>query len=415
MTVTQPPAVAPIPAHVPPELVYKFDQLYTQSFDSDPFGVYEKVRAEAPPIFFSPMTSHRFPTGVWYATKPDHIRRALQDSEYFTTTMSYGGVARVMPRRMIPLQLDPPDSRKYRLLLTPLFSPNSLRRLESGIRETANELIDGFNARGGHCDFARDFAAILPATVFTTLMGYPGSRKAEFLGWVDTFFRSPDLEARVAAGKRIEAINFDMIAEKRAHPDEGLISRFASLSFDDGTPVPDDDIQDMAWLLFIAGLDTVSSGLSHFFRYLAEHPDKKQELIEDRDLIPQAVEELLRVHAWVNPPRTVRKDTELGGVQLKRGDEILLLHTLANRDEQRFPHPLEVDFHRDPNPHTAFGGGLHRCIGSHLARQELRMAINIWLDRAPDFTLPAPERDGLRYNRTSMFSLHHLPLQWTPR
>jgi cytochrome P450 len=412
MSLMPPPTVAPIPAHVPPELVYHFDQVYADNFDADPFGTYEKVRAEAPPIFFSPM-SFNSPTGVWYVTKPDDIRRTLQDSEYFTTTMGYGGAASAMPRRMIPLELDPPDNRKYRVLLTPLFSPTSMRRLENGIRETANELIDGFIANG-QCDFARDFAAILPATVFMALMGYPMSRKAEFLDWEDTFFHNMDFEARVAAGKRIEAMNLEMIAVKRANPDEGLISRLASLSFDDGTAVPDDDIQDMAWLLFIAGLDTVSSGLSHSFRYLAEHPDKKQELIDDRSLIPQAVEELLRINAWVNPPRTVRADTVLGGVQLKRGDEIMQLHTLANRDEELFPHPLEVDFHRETNPHTAFGGGLHRCVGSHLARQELQIAINVWLDRAPDFTLPAPERDGLRYNTMGMFSLHHLPLQWAP-
>jgi cytochrome P450 len=335
----------------------------------------------------------------------------LQDGDYFTTTMGYGGAASAMPRRMIPLELDPPDNRKYRLLLTPLFSPPAMRRLESGIRETANELIDGF-IEAGRCDFSRDFAAILPATVFMALMGYPAERKAQFLEWEDTFFHVLDFDTRAGAGKKIEAMNLEMIAEKRRHPDDGLISRLAAVTFDDGTPVPDDDIQDMAWLLFIAGLDTVSSGLSHSFRYLAEHPDKKQELIEDPSLIPAAVEELLRWHAWVNPPRTVRQDTELSGVKLKRGDEIMQLHTLANRDDELFDHAMEVDFHREQNPHTAFGGGLHRCVGSHLARQELSIAIDVWLKRAPNFRLPDPDREALRYNTMGMFALQHLPLEF---
>ncbi|MGX7678815.1 cytochrome P450 [Jatrophihabitans sp. DSM 45814] len=407
------PEIAPIPDHVPPELVYTFDQVYADGFDSDPFGTYEKVRAEAPPIFFSPVSFNGPGKGVWYVTRPDDIRRTLQDGDFFTTTMGYGGAAKAMPRRMIPLELDPPDNRKYRLLLTPLFSPSQMRRLESGIRETANELLDKVIANG-RCDFAHDFAAVLPATVFMALMGYPMERKAQFLEWEDTFFHNLDFEARAAAGKKIEAMNLEMIGEKRRNPDEGLISKLAAISFDDGTPVPDDDIQDMAWLLFIAGLDTVSSGLSHSFRYLAEHPDKKQELIDDPALIPQAVEELLRWHAWVNPPRTVREDTVLGGVQMKRGDEIMQLHTLANRDSELFEHSMEVDFHREQNPHTAFGGGLHRCVGSHLARQELAIAIKVWLDRVPDYSLPPADRDGLRYNTMGMFALKSLPLEWTP-
>lgn len=413
MTVMPPPVAAPIPEHVPPELVYYFDQVYTENFVADPFGAYEKVRAEAPPIFFSPLAFNS-PHGIWYVTRADDIRRTLQDSDYFTTAMGYGGAGAAMPRRMVPLELDPPDNRKYRVLLTPLFSPTAMRRLENGIRQTANELIDGFIAEG-RCDFAREFAAILPATVFMDLMGYPMERKAEFLSWEDTFFHNMDFEARVEAGKQIEAMNFEMISERRRNPNDGLISLLASLTFDDGSPVPDDDIQDMAWLLFIAGLDTVSSGLSHCFRYLAEHPKKKQELLDDRELVPQAVEELLRINAWVNPPRTVRQDTVLSGVQLKRGDEIMQLHTLSNRDEALFPNPLEVDFHRKANPHTTFGGGTHRCVGAHLARQELNIAVNIWLDRVPDFTLPESERDGLRYNPMGMFSLHTLPLEWSPK
>jgi cytochrome P450 len=125
------------------------------------------------------------------------------------------------------------------------------------------------------------------------------------------------------------------------------------------------------------------------------------------------VEELLRWHAWVNSPRTVRQDTTLGGVEMKRGDEILQLYILANRDEEVYDRPMEVDFHREQNPHFAFGGGLHRCVGSHLARRELAIAIKTWLDRAPDFALPR-QHDPLEYNPMGMFALKHLPLTWTP-
>ncbi|MGX7681186.1 cytochrome P450 [Jatrophihabitans sp. DSM 45814] len=409
MTAMPEPQLWPVPDHVPPELVYPFEQVYAEGFETDPYAAYEKVRTEAPPIFYSPLSV--FGRGTWYVSRAEDIRRTLSDSDYFTTTMGYGQGNMAMPRRMVPLELDPPDNRKYRLLLTPLFSPGSIRRLEHGIEETANRLLDSVIDRG-ECDFARDFAAILPGTVFMSLMGYPLDRAEQFLTWEDTFFHSVDLQDRVDAGKRIEAMNSEMIAEKRRNPDEGLISKLATLTFDDGSPVPDEDIQDMAWLLFIAGLDTVSSGLSHSFRYLAEHPDKKQELIDDPELIPSAVEELLRWHAWVNSPRTVRQDTTLGGVEMKRGDEILQLYILANRDSEVYDRPMEVDFRRAQNPHFAFGGGLHRCVGSHLARRELAIAIKTWLDRVPDFAVPPLDRP-LDYNPMGMFALKHLPLTWS--
>jgi cytochrome P450 len=170
---------------------------------------------------------------------------------------------------------------------------------------------------------------------------------------------------------------------------------------------------DMCWLLFLAGLDTVHAGLGHAFRYLAEHPEKRRELVADPSLVPAAVEELLRWHSWVNPARTVRVDCELNGVVMKRGEKIGTLAVLADRDPAAYENPEEVDLHRNKVPHWAFGGGPHRCVGSHLARRELGIAISAWIARIPDFEI-APDQVGtLRYATAGMFSLPRLPLNWS--
>ncbi len=150
----------------------------------------------------------------------------------------------------------------------------------------------------------------------------------------------------------------------------------------------------------------------HSFRYLGEHPDRRDELVADPSLIPAAVEELLRWHSWVNPARTVRVDCELHGIQLKQGEKIGALAAIADRDPAEYDSPDDVNFHRERDIHWAFGGGPHRCVGSHLARRELGIAIEAWVTRIPDFHV-APEDSGqLRYATLGMFSLPHLPLKW---
>jgi cytochrome P450 len=398
-----------VPDHVPAELVYPFEQVFAKGFDVNPWEVFQQVKAEAPPVFYSPL-SYTLDRGMWYVTTSEDVRTVFQDYRRFTTSFDYSAGGD-MARRMLPLELDPPDHNKYRSLLTPLFSPKAIDRLESSIRQTCDRILDGIVDRG-ECDFPRDFARTLPGTVFMQLMGLPMERREEFFEWEETFFHGGTAEDRRASGKAIEAVLADLVEARRADPKDDLMSMLVHATFDDGTPVPYDDVMDMCWLLYIAGLDTVHAGLGHSFRYLGEHPDRRDELVADPSLIPAAVEELLRWHSWVNPARTVRVDCELHGIQLKQGEKIGALAAIADRDPAEYDSPDDVNFHRERNIHWAFGGGPHRCVGSHLARRELGIAIEAWVTRIPDFHV-APEDSGqLRYATLGMFSLTHLPLKW---
>ena len=246
------------------------------------------------------------------------------------------------------------------------------------------------------------------------LMGLPMDRREEFFEWEETFFHGATAEERRAAGKAIEAALADLVEHAPAHPEDDLMSMLVHGKFADGSPIPYDDVMDMCWLLYLAGLDTVHAGLGHSFRYLGEHTDRRDELVADPTLIPAAVEELLRWHSWVNPARTVRVDCELNGIEMRKGEKIGALAVIADRDPDEYGHPDDLDFHRDRNIHWAFGGGPHRCVGSHLARRELGIAIEAWLDRIPDFHVPPQSRGELRYATLGMFSLPHLPLEWRP-
>ena len=409
MTTVEEATGGPVPAHVPDALVHEWLQETNPEFPTDPYGSYKKLQDVTPDVFWSPASLDG--QGVWMVTSFDLCREVLQEHKRFTTTIDYSP-GNVWPRRLIPLELDPPDHQRYRSLLTPLFAPAAIDRLEAGILATTNELIDSVIA-DGKCDFVDAFARMLPGTIFIQLLGLPFETRDQCFAWEETFFHSGTPEERAQVGIDIQQMLIRHIEHKRAHPGDDLVSQLTK-AIVNGQPIEDEYIQDMCFLLFIAGLDTVTSGLGHSFRYLAEHPDKKQELIDDPALIPAAVEELLRWHSWVNVPRTVRVDTELGGVAMKQGDHIQVVLTLADRDPAAFESPDEVDFDRSPNPHLAFAGGVHRCVGSHLARRELRVAIQQWLARVPDFRVQ-DHTEPLDYNPYGMFSVKHLPLEWAPR
>jgi cytochrome P450 len=393
-----------VPDHVPGDLVYPFSQVTAEGFVTDPYGAYGRVQHEAPRIFFSPTA---FPGGAWCITRYEDVRTVLQDSSRFTTTMGYAPDVD-WPRRIIPLELDPPDHHKYRVLLSPLFAPAAVDELETTIRRTANELIDEV-IDSGQCDFVPSFARMLPGTVFLKLLGLPVEERDRFFEWEDIFFHSGTVEQRRQVGVEIADRLNELIGFRRRQPGDDVVSELIKATVD-GKPIEDEYIQDMCFLLFIAGLDTVTAGLGHSFRWLAEHPDRRRALVADPALIPNAVEELLRWHAWVNPPRNVRVDSELAGVKMKKGDQIMMLLTLADRDNDTFADADVVDFERSNNAHFAFGGGVHRCVGSHLARRELSVAIEQWLGRIPDFTVATA--GPLPYNPYGMFSLQTLPLAW---
>jgi cytochrome P450 len=338
------------------------------------------------------------------------IDEAFRCPEVFSSNSSAADLGNIRP--LIPLQIDPPDHVKFRRLLDPLFAPRQMAKLEPQIAALVHRLVDRFIDRG-ECDLVSEFTIPLPSEVFLTLFGLPLEELDTFLAMKDGIIRPPGRtseeqnEKRRTTAAEIYAY-FEQILEERARdPREDLLSGFLTAEID-GERLSREDIEDICFLLMIAGLDTVTASLDCFFSYLARNAPARARLVEDPALIPAAVEEMLRFETPVaGVPRVAVADSELSGVPIHAGDQVMLILGAANVDEAEFAAAMTVDFGRGTNRHLAFGGGIHRCLGSHLARQELRVALREFHTRIPDYRL-APDAE-LVYT-PAIRSLASLPL-----
>lgn len=397
-----------VPDHVPPELVRVFDTDNEPDFEKHPFKIWEKLK-DYPPIFFNPVAqSMTGDQGGWVVTTAEYVREVYQKADPFGTPYSGLGDGITGPRRYLPLDFDPPEHTRYRALIAPLFSPKNIDKMEAQVAQVTNDILDT-TAKKGESDFMLDFARLFPGTIFMLLMGLPLEEKEQFFEWEEGFFHGATQEIKDTTRAKIYNYLKALIAEKRVNPADDLVSLLIAAKVE-GESMSPEDIEDFCFLLYIAGLDTVNAGLGHIFKYLAEHPEAQKELRDDPDKIHGFVEEMLRVNAWVNPGRKLSRDYDFHGVQLKEGDRISVQAYIAGRDPAEYDHPDEVNFTRDPNPHFAFGGGAHRCAGSHLARRELRVAVKEWVNRIPAFTI-TPGKEPL-YFTDGMLSLRSLPISW---
>jgi cytochrome P450 len=399
--------IGTVPSHVPAERVVPYDMLRVSSPKDDPFTVMRGFR-EKGPIFYTPVHFSN-PNGAWILTRAEDIRAALQNPGLFSSK-GVSGFSRLLGERwdMIPLELDPPDHTRFRGLLNPLFAPNKIAKMQEGIRESCISLIEALKKKSD-CEFMRDFGRPFPVLIFLQLMGLPEADFHQVLEWEDLLLQGKTLEVRIAAAAAIRDYLRELAQARREHPVDDLIS-FVVQARIDGEPLKDDEILGVCYLLFVGGLDTVASSLGFYFKYLAENPEKQRLLRENNTLIPDAVEELLRVHSVVMVSRFVTADTEFGGVAMKQGDCIAIYMTFASSDPEEIDQPEIVDFARSPNRHVAFSFGPHRCIGSHLARRELVIAIEEWVNRVPPFAIK-PGAD-VRMHGGVVFGVDHLPLSW---
>jgi cytochrome P450 len=349
---------------------------------AEPQPMYKALR-ESTPVF-------RSPEAVVLSRLTD-IEMALKHTELFSSNMDAVDLGNIRP--LIPLQIDPPEHAKYRRILDPLFTPREMARREPGVAELVNEMIDRFAGRG-EVDFHEEFAVPLPCTVFLQLLGLPLEDLDQFLEWKDGVIRPEGAEGydgRHDASQSVAQQIYDYfdraIDEHIASPREDVLSAMIAANVA-GQPLSREELLDICFLFLIAGLDTVTDSLDCFFVYLARHPDHRHQLVEETDVLPHAIEELLR---WETPvPGVVRvamQDLEVGGCPISKGERVSPLLGAANTDPAEFPDPEVVDFNRSPNRHRAFGGGPHRCLGSHLARMELRVALREFHRRIPDYEI----------------------------
>jgi cytochrome P450 len=361
--------------------------------------------------------SHRFirstagTRGFWLLSDAEMVREALQTPEIFSNAMLLEN-GEEPPYKWIPEMLDPPEHTQWRRLLAPHFAPRLMERMEGRVRERCVEIIESFASKG-HCDFLRDFAWRYPTTIFMDLMGLPLDGLEQFLGWEHEILHlnhndDPDRSRSIAAMMAVQGYFADLIELKRQEPGDDLLSNALTWEID-GQPISDSDMLAWCLLMFMAGLDTVSIQLSYSFWYLAGHPEDRSRLVDDPSLATSAVEEFLRYFSFVNTSRKVTRDNDFHGCPMKKNDTVMTPLSLVNRDPALFPDPESVILDRAINNHIAFGAGPHRCLGSHLARRELRVALEEWHARIPDYRLT----EGVEVlEHGGMYGIDALELTW---
>ncbi|HOA49467.1 MAG TPA: cytochrome P450 [Novosphingobium sp.] len=403
----------PAPPHVPRERVVDIRFAMGQSPNDllDPYAGTDKLRAPGVPrLLYSPYPFGDKTVGTWCVSHYEDIRRVYEDNDYFSTK----GVAQFQALAgetfpSIPLGIDPPDHARYRRFLNVHFTPVALQKLEPKVRALAVEMIEEFAARG-EVDIAHDFGRVYPVRVFLDLMGLPFAMFEQFLAWEYEILHSRDHARMGAAVKQVIAYLREFIAEKQKNPDDKLGSYIAN-GVIDGQPLTPDEIIGMTWFLWLGGLDTVASTISQMFRRLALDQALQQRLRDEPGLTNTAVEEFLRMQPLVNSFRLVKQDLEWDGVTLKAGDYVTCLNSSGNFDPAQFTNPRDFDPARPVNRHYTFVGGIHLCLGAHLARRELRILIDEFVKRVPAFTVK-PGADTTVV--PGLLSIRNLPIVWTP-
>jgi cytochrome P450 len=315
--------------------------------------------------------------------------------------------------KWIPIMLDPPEHGKWRHLLASWFSPRTVERMADEQRAFAGELIDAIAARGS-CDYVADFAHLFPTTIFLRILGAPTDMLPTFMEWEATILRrTEDAAPDAAMAAMVEVMQYfgGLIDERRAAGADGDDIISAAIGWEiDGEPVQDQDLLSCLLLLFMAGLDTVAAQLSYGMYHLAAHPTDRERLVGDPALVPSVVEEVLRTFPIVQTARRVTVDTDFHGCPVRAGDMVVFPLGSANRDDEAFPDATEFVVDRGPTRHIAFGAGPHRCLGSHLARQEMAIALEEWHRRIPSYRL-APDQPVLEHGG-GVYGLDNLPLVW---
>lgn len=401
----QPGSLAPRPDHVPPELAIDFDFNSPGKPGEDVPLAWKRLHA-GPDIFWTPRNG-----GHWVATRAEDSEIIQRDTDHFSNAET-NIPSKTKALRLLPVESDPPDLSKYRALLIPFLTPKVVAGLEDKVRALAIELIEGFRLRG-ECEFVTDFARLLPIVTFLRLVELPLEDRERLLNWTELAMRASKPGPRMKGYLGLSRYLCNLILERRAKPGNDLISKVATASID-GRPLTFDEVQGMVTLILFGGLDSVSGLLGYSTHFLAQSPAHRRQLVEHPELIPNAVEELLRRFSIVNNARIMARDFRYKGILLKKDEQIQLSSVLYGLDDRKYQNPLDVDFTRTRIMHSAFGsGGPHRCLGSYLARTEIRVFIEEWLKRIPEFSIKPGEQPRAISHIVNTFD--YLPLVWNAR
>ncbi len=368
------------------------------------------------PRFKSDYRTSGSPQPLWYLLSRDDVYNGLRDTGLFSSK-GFHHPDYESEYMLIPSEYDPPEHTTYRTRLNPYFSPAVVEQKEPEIRRRCRELVGQIADAGESCDVLDQFALRFPTTVFLTLLGLPPGDLDQFIGWLHASQHTshaddPDGTIRDSADRAIHDFLWSIAEERRRKPKDDIISKMLTCRIDD-RPFDKRELLGILYLLFLAGLDTVASMLGWSFTHLATHPEDRRRIAGDPTVIPSAVEELLRFYPILTMSRKVTRDTGEYGCPMREGDRVILPLATANRDPAAFPDAREFRIDRFPNRHLAFGAGPHRCLGSHLARLELRIALEEWHRRIPEYRL---DMDALSKLKVGMFVIapEQVKVTWRP-
>lgn len=382
-----------------------------------PAVIWEQLRATCPIA----RTERWGPT--WLPVGYDDIGAIAHDVEHFSSL----DVAVITPNRDIdpllttmlvapPITSDPPVHTWARRLLLPAFGPGAIEAQSMVTRTVANELIDEFLDRN-ETDVARDYAQHIPVRVIARMLGVPLEDEAMFMRWAVTIVQEGFTNLDKAMDSVMELIAYfsSRTEERRAmapdqRPDD-LITLLVGARAHDGQPLSESHVVGSCFLLLLAGIDTTWSAIGSALWHLASHPDDQRRLRNEPDLMGTAVEEFLRFYSPVTMARYVTGDIEVAGCPMKRGDKVLMNFPGGNRDPEHFERADEFVIDRARNRHFAFGAGIHRCLGSNLARMELRVAVETVLARVPFFELADP--DAVAWSGGQVRGPRRVPVRWS--
>jgi len=417
----------------------RFDP-YPGEFLEREFEIYDLLREHLPIARSETMSNTTLgdAKGGWVLTRYDDGSEILRDPELFSNqSLDYP------VRPWIPQAIDPPMHTAYRRILNPWFAPEAMAALEPHLEQYANELADKMLEKD-EFDFVAEYADPFPTVIFCELAGFPADDYPRIMDWkniimhandghhrghelacakakalghdVDPSQRLPQeaaLAARAAAAGEVYQYFQSLLDARREAPRDDLISKLLAAKYEGERPLTQEEIEDTLFLLFMAGLDTVASALGLMIQDFAQNDVKRREFIElmdsdDPKRLGQAIEELVRVHSIVLLPRRVTREVSFHGALFRENDMVMVPTQASNRDSEEFSDPNTLVFDRFPNRHLGFGLGPHRCLGIHLARRELRIALQVFHRKCPNYRLD-PNKAVNAFG--GMKGLASLPLQ----
>jgi cytochrome P450 len=353
--------------------------------------------------------------GTWYLTSLEAVRFAHRNPDIFSSARASDELGSPVP--LIPLAIDPPDHVRYRRVLDQMLAPRVVNALEADLRLQIRDLIAAFSGRGS-CDVVTDIARLYPTQVFLTLFGLPVSDRDQFIQWSEAIIEnatggsgepSPEIiENAMALFDYLQA----HVEKKRADPGDDMLSRVLSLQGEEAWS--DQEVLGLCFLFTLAGLDTVAAEIGFVMMHLARNPALRTRVVTDPASIPLVIEEVLRLELPApTTPRVTVREVEVCGVTIPADSPVMLCLATANREVEMAPRPDEVDLEQADRNHLSFGGGIHRCLGAHLARRELRLVVEEFHKVIPHYEVAEGFEPEIVWP-SGTFHLRSLPLAFPP-